>query len=61
MFVDDYIRVVWLYLLKNKSEVNTTFPTFYNVVKNQFGVEIKKLRSNNAKDFFNQSLSSFFL
>jgi len=26
----------------------------------QFGMKIKRLRSNNAKDFFNQSLSNFF-
>ena len=30
------------------------------MVKNQFGVEIKKIRSDNARDYFNQVLSPFF-
>lgn len=60
IFVDNCIRVVWLYLLKTKSEVSQIFPTFNNMIQNQFGVEIKRFRFDNAKDFFNQSLSLFF-
>jgi len=60
IFVDDCTRVVWLYLLKTKSEVTQIFPSFYNMIQNQFGVGIKRCRSDNAKDFFNQSLSLFF-
>ena len=60
LFVDDCTRVVWLFLMKHKSEVSTIFPSFYNMIKTQFGVEIKRLRSDNAKDFFNQSLTTFF-
>jgi len=52
LFVDDCTRVVWLFLMKHKSEVSTIFPSFYNMIKTQFGVEIKRLRSDNAKDFF---------
>ena len=47
-------------LLKAKSKVGTIFPIFYNMVKNQFGVEIKRFRFDNAKNYFNQSLSLFF-
>jgi len=42
IFVDDCTSVVWLYLLKTKSEVSRVFPIFY-MIKTQFGVEIKKV------------------
>ena len=60
LFVDDCTRVMWLYLLKNKSDVCSIFQNFYTMIKNQFGVEIKRVRTDNAKDFFNQTLSHFF-
>ena len=58
VFVNDCTRVMWLVFMKN--EVNTIFPNFYNMISTQFGVKIKRLRFDNAKDFFNQSLSNFF-
>ena len=61
IFVDDCIRVVWLYLLKTKSMVGKVFPMFYNMVKNQFRVEIKRFRFHIAKDFCNQTLYVFKL
>ena len=39
--------------MKQKSYVNTVFPIFHSMVKNQFGVAIKGFRSNNAHDYFN--------
>jgi len=30
------------------------------MIKNQFGVSIKRIRSDNAKDYFNLVLNSFF-
>ena len=33
LFVDDCTRVVWLFLMKHKSEVSTIFPSFYNMIK----------------------------
>jgi len=41
IFMDDYTRALWLYLLKTKFEVSNVFPIFYNMIKNQFGVGIK--------------------
>lgn len=58
-FIDDCTRVTWLFLLKNKSEVSSIFLQFVSMIKNQFGVKIKKLRSDNAKDYFNHTLNSF--
>jgi hypothetical protein len=36
------------------------FLIFTNMTKNQFGVSIKGIRTDNARDYFNQILSSYF-
>ena len=59
-FIDDCTRVTWVFLLKYKSEISTVLPNFCSMIKNQFGVKIKRFRSDNAKDYFNQTLMSFF-
>jgi len=46
--------------LKTMAELSNIFPTFYNIIKKQFGIGFKRVISDNAKDFFNQSLSVFF-
>ena len=58
--IDDCTRVTWIFLLKQKSEVNNIFPIFHSMVKNQFKVCIKKVRIDNARDYFNQILSPYF-
>ncbi|PON85844.1 Ribonuclease H-like domain containing protein [Trema orientale] len=40
-FINDCTRVTWVYLLKQKSDVSSTFQNFFQMVKNQFGVDIK--------------------
>ena len=59
-FIDDCTIASWIYFLKQKSDVSTIFPNFHKMVKTQLGVGIKKFRSNNAKDFFNQVLYPYF-
>ena len=39
-FVDDYSRVTWLYLMKNRSEVFTHFCSFVSEIKTQFQVQV---------------------
>ena len=46
-------------MLKNKSD-ESYFPFFYTMIQNQFGTKIKKIRSDNARDYFNQILSQWF-
>ena len=58
-FIDDCTRVTWVFLLKQKSEVSSVFFQFVSMIKNQFGVGIKRIRSDNAKDYFNLVLNSF--
>ena len=58
--INDYTRVTWTFLLKQKSDVSIVIPNFHSMVQNQFGVQIKSFRIDNARDYFNQILSPYF-
>jgi transposase InsO family protein len=60
IFIDDFLRTTWLYLLKNKSEVFSQFVEFYNFVENQFDTKIKTFRSDNGTEFVNRNFLEFF-
>ncbi|RVW28120.1 Retrovirus-related Pol polyprotein from transposon TNT 1-94 [Vitis vinifera] len=57
-FVDD-TRVTWVFLMKEKSEVGHIFQTFNLMVQNQFNSKIQVLKSDNAKEYFTSSLSTY--
>jgi len=50
-FMDDCTRKVWLYMMKNKSEVFGIFKTFKALVENQTGSKIKCLKSDNGAEY----------
>lgn len=54
--VDDCTRVTWLYLLKNKSSVQTVFPEFLAYVETQYNAKVKSIRSDNAPELAFKSL-----
>ncbi|KAJ9688914.1 hypothetical protein PVL29_014528 [Vitis rotundifolia] len=35
--IDDYTRVTWIFLLKQKSDISIVIPNFHSMVQNQFG------------------------
>lgn len=43
LFIDDYTRFTWLYLLNNKSETFSYFLKFQQLIQTQFGTTIKAL------------------
>ena len=57
-FIDDCTHVTWVFLLIHKSEVSNVFQNFISLIKNQFGVSIKKLKSDNGKESFMSLLVS---
>ena len=59
-FIDDYTRVCSVYLLKEKSEVESVFQNFYTMVLTQFQEKIKIVRSDNGKEYFNKILGKNF-
>ena len=54
-FIDDYTRVTWNFLLKQKFEVSNIFPIFHFMIKIQFWICIKRVRIDNARDYFIKS------
>ena len=55
--VDDFSRFTWVYLLQHKSDVATVIPRFCTMIETQFGICVKKFRSDNAPEL---SLTDFF-
>lgn len=45
---------------EDKSNVQSIFQNFHKMIVNQFGVSIRRLRSDNGKEYFNQYLDHFF-
>jgi hypothetical protein len=41
IFIDDYFKTTWLYLMKNKNEVLSHFQEIYNFVENQYNYKTK--------------------
>ena len=60
ILVDDCTRATWIYPLKTKGEVSQKVKEFFIMVERQFNTPIKCFRSDNARDFFNETLSAFF-
>ena len=56
--VDDCSRGVWIFLMKNKSEVAILIPQFRTFVLNQFHKSLRCVRSDNGTKF--TSLRPFF-
>ena len=49
-FIDDYTRT-WVYLLKKKSEVFTTFTYFLQMIIIQYNTTVCHLRSDNCREY----------
>ncbi|GAA0186208.1 hypothetical protein LIER_33496 [Lithospermum erythrorhizon] len=56
--VDDFSRVVWVYLLHSKFEVNKVFRSFFVMIQRQFESTVKIVRSDNGTEF--QPLKDYF-
>ena len=53
VIVGDYSRYTWVLFVKNKSEVAPIFKRLATRAQNEFDVKIKKIRSDNGKEFDN--------
>ena len=58
-FIDDYSRCTWLFLMKTRAELFSIFQKFHAEIRTQFNAYIRILRSDNAKEYFSMSFSSF--
>ncbi|KAE8725113.1 hypothetical protein F3Y22_tig00009009pilonHSYRG00067 [Hibiscus syriacus] len=50
-FVDDFSRRVWVYPMKSKDEVLQIFLKWKNMIENQTGRKIKRLRTDNGGEY----------
>jgi hypothetical protein len=55
IFVDDYSRYTWLYLLQNRSKLPKIYFKFQKIVQTHFSRNIKFFRSNNAMEYLESS------
>ena len=58
-FIDDYTRMTWICLMKNKQEVCSLFKQFYLMVTTQYQSSIRILRTDNIGEFINHNLKNF--
>ncbi|KAJ9562193.1 hypothetical protein OSB04_007353 [Centaurea solstitialis] len=60
LFLDDFSHFLWVFPLRAKSEVFSTFKTFRAYVLNQFKTDIQLFQCDNGREFNNQPLLDFF-
>ena len=58
--LDDTSRGVRTYLMQEKSEASQLLKNFCVVVKTQFGVNVKVIRSDNGSEFTSGSMKKFY-
>jgi transposase InsO family protein len=59
VIMDDYSRYTWTLFLHDKSEVANCFKKFAKRAQNEFKVKIKKIRSDNGKEFDNTNIEAY--
>jgi transposase InsO family protein len=59
VIVDDYSRFTWVFFLQEKSQTQETLKGFLRQAQNEFGLRIKKIRSDNRMEFKNSQIEGF--
>jgi transposase InsO family protein len=59
VIVDDYSRFTWVFFLQKKSQTQETLKRFLRWAQNEFGLRIKKIRSDNGTEFKNSQIEGF--
>ncbi|RVW93766.1 Retrovirus-related Pol polyprotein from transposon TNT 1-94 [Vitis vinifera] len=58
-FIDDSSKKVWVYFLKNKSDVFETFKKWKAIVETKIGLKVKCLRSDNGGEYIDGGFSEY--
>jgi transposase InsO family protein len=59
VILDDYSRFTWVFFLQEKSETQGTLKRFLRHPQKEFGLKIKKIRSDNGTEFKNSQIEGF--
>jgi transposase InsO family protein len=58
-FIDDYSRYVWVYFIRNKSDVFLIFKRWRARVENQTGKKVKVIRNDNGGEYGGNAFNSY--
>ncbi|KAJ6978380.1 hypothetical protein NC653_026695 [Populus alba x Populus x berolinensis] len=58
-FIDDFSRFTWIYFLRSKADVFSTFQAFVVFVEYQFSAHIKILRSNSRGEYMSKEFQEY--
>jgi transposase InsO family protein len=58
-FIDDYTRMCWVYLLKDKSQAFETFKIFHVWIQNEAQSRIGSLHTDNGKEYTSNEFESY--
>jgi transposase InsO family protein len=59
VIVDDYSCFTWVFFLQEKYQTQETLKRFLRRAQNEFGLRIKKIRSDNGREFKNSQIEGF--
>jgi transposase InsO family protein len=58
-YIDDYTRMCWLYLLKQKSQAFETFKSFHLWIENETQFRINTLRTDNGGEYKSNKFENY--
>lgn len=58
-FIDDYSRLCWVYLLKEKSQVFEFCKAFHSMIKNETQLNIGILGTNNGGEYTSNDFEQY--
>jgi Integrase core domain len=61
IFIDYFSRVIWVYLMNNKSEMCDCFKKMYRSIQTQYWTLVKMLRSDNGIKYTNRTFGEYLL
>ena len=59
-FIDDYSKMCWLYLLKEKTLVFYVFTKFHLLIKNEAQLTIGTIRTDNGGEYTSHAFETYF-
>lgn len=59
IFIDDFSRYTWIYLMSSRSEVLPIYRRFATMIRSQFATSIRAFRADSAGEFLSRSLRAF--
>ena len=59
ILIDDFTRMMWVAIQRDKPKAFEKFKLFKNRVENEFGLKIKCLRSNRGGEFISNEFNNF--